>query len=196
MQFAKSISNEEMIKLPLKAFEGSIYVVENNKDIFKAIDYLRQFDRLGFDTETKPSFKKGQTNKVSLLQLSVKNAAFLFRLNGKGLHPEITKLLADTNIEKIGVAIKDDIIALQKLRNFEPEAFIDLQTYVKQLGFQNFSLQKLAALVLGFRISKAKRLSNWESANLTPAQLKYAATDAWVSLEIYNKLLEAQKTIN
>jgi len=190
MQFAKSISKEEMNKLPLKAFEGNIHVVENEKDALKAVEFLRQFNKLGFDTETKPSFKKGRTNKVSLLQLSVKDTAFLFRLNGNGLHPEITNLLADTNIKKVGVAIKDDVIALQKLRKFEPVEFVDLQTFVKQLGFQNFSLQKLAALILGFRISKAKRLSNWESAHLTKAQLKYAATDAWVSLEIYNKLLE------
>ncbi len=192
MQFAKSISREEINELPLKAFEGKIHVVEKENDIIKAVTFLSKFDKIGFDTETKPSFKKGRTNKVSLLQLSNSDTAFLFRLNGKGLHPDIANLLANKSITKIGVAIRDDIIALQKLRKFEADAFVDLQTFVKKLGFQNFSLQKLAALVLGFRISKAKRLSNWESQQLSKAQLKYAATDAWVSLEIYNKLLAAE----
>ena len=192
MQFAKSISREEMNELPLKAFEGKIHVVEKENDIIKAVSFLSEFDKIGFDTETKPSFKKGKTNKVSLLQLSNSDTAFLFRLNGNGLHPDIANLLANKSITKIGVAIRDDIIALQKLRKFEADAFVDLQTFVKKLGFQNFSLQKLAALVLGFRISKAKRLSNWESQQLSKAQLKYAATDAWVSLEIYNKLLASE----
>lgn len=191
MQFAKSISREEMNELPLRAFEGKIHVVENENDIRKAVAFLSKYDKIGFDTETKPSFKKGRTNKVSLLQLSNSDTAFLFRLNGNGLHQDIANLLANESITKIGVAIKDDIIALQKLRKFEAATFVDLQTFVKKLGFQNFSLQKLAALVLGFRISKAKRLSNWENKQLSKAQLKYAATDAWVSLEIYNKLLQA-----
>lgn len=188
MPFAKSITKEEMKELPLKAFEGEIHIVENEKDIVKAIDFLNHCTEIGFDTETKPSFRKGRTNSVSLLQLSNSDTAFLFRLNGNGLHPDITNLLSNRNITKIGVAIKDDILALQKLRDFKPEAFIDLQPFVKELGFQNFSLQKLAALVLGIRISKAKRLSNWESKTLSKAQLKYAATDAWASLEIYKKL--------
>ncbi len=190
MQFAKSISREEMNELPLKAFEGEIHVVEKEDDIRTAVAFLSRFDKIGFDTETKPSFKKGRINKVSLLQLSNSDTAFLFRLNGNGLHADIANLLENKSIIKIGVAIKDDIIALQKLRKFEAATFVDLQTFVKKLGFQNFSLQKLAALVLGFRISKAKRLSNWESQQLSKAQLKYAATDAWVSLEIYNKLLQ------
>jgi ribonuclease D len=190
MQFAKSISREEMNELPLRAFEGEIHVVEKEDDIREAVAFLSRFDKIGFDTETKPSFKKGRTNKVSLLQLSNSDTAFLFRLNGNGLHVDIANLLENKSIIKIGVAIKDDIIALQKLRKFEAATFVDLQTFVKKLGFQNFSLQKLAALVLGFRISKAKRLSNWESQQLSKAQLKYAATDAWVSLEIYNKLLQ------
>lgn len=191
MQFAKSISREEMNELPLKAFNGEIHVVEKENDIIEAVRFLSKFDKIGFDTETKPSFKKGRTNKVALLQLSNSETAFLFRLNGNGLHPDIANLLANKSVTKIGVAIRDDIIALQKLREFEADAFVDLQTFVKKLGFQNFSLQKLAALVLGFRISKSKRLSNWESKQLSKAQLKYAATDAWVSLEIYNKLLAA-----
>lgn len=190
MQFAESISKEKMNELPLKAFEGEINLVEHESDVLKAVDYLLGFKNIGFDTETRPSFKKGRVNKVALLQLSSSEKAYLFRLNGNGLNNALANLLANKDIVKVGVAVRDDLIALKKLKNFEPQSFVDLQPYVKKLGIQNFSLQKLAAIVLGFRISKSKRLSNWEAEFLGKAQQKYAATDAWVSLEIYKKLLE------
>ncbi|OQY03538.1 MAG: hypothetical protein B6I20_04815 [Bacteroidetes bacterium 4572_117] len=188
-KFAKCITKEDMSKLPLKAFDGKIYIVENEDDIINAVSVLKESETIGFDTETRPSFKKGRINKVALLQLSSSDNAFLFRLNGNGLHKAVAELLADKEIVKVGVAIRDDIIALKKLKKFEPQSFIELQTYVKKFGIQNFSLQKLTAIVLGFRISKSKRLSNWEAEKLGIGQLKYAATDAWVSLEVYKKLL-------
>ena len=189
MQLAKSITKEEMNKLPLRAFEGEIYIVESENDVHSAISVLKNSDIIGFDTETRPSFKKGRINKVALLQLSSSSHAFLFRLNGNGLHRAVADLLADEKIVKVGVAIRDDLIALKRIRKIEPQSFIELQTYVKNFDIENFSLQKLAAMVLGFRISKSKRLSNWEAETLGPGQLKYAATDAWVSLEVYKKLL-------
>jgi len=191
MQFAKSITKEDMNELPLRAFEGEINVVEKERDVQKAISTLRKSDIIGFDTETRPSFKKGRINKVALLQLSSSEQAFLFRLNGNGLHEAVADLLADENIVKVGVAIRDDLIALKRIRRFEPQSFVELQTYVKEFAIQNFSLQKLAAIVLGFRISKSKRLSNWEAETLGYGQLKYAATDAWASLEVYRKLLSS-----
>ena len=190
MQFAESISKEEMNELPLKSFEGEIYLVDEEKEVLNAVSFLRGFDIIGFDTETRPSFKKGRVNKVALLQLSSSTRAYLFRLNGNGLNTAIADLLADKKIVKVGVAVRDDLIALKKLKPFEPQSFVDLQPYVKKLGIKSFSLQKLAAIVLGFRISKSKRLSNWEAESLGLGQQKYAATDAWVSLEIYKKLLE------
>ena len=190
MQFAKSITKEEMVELPLGAFEGKISVVEEDVDIENAINILKESKMIGFDTETRPAFKKGRVNKVALLQLSNCEEAFLFRLNGNGLNESIAKLLANKNIIKVGVAIRDDIKALRKLKNFEPQSFIELQDFVKKFDIQNFSLQKLAAIVLGFRISKSKQLSNWEAETLGFGQLKYAATDAWVSLKVYKKLLE------
>lgn len=189
MQFAESITKEEMNKLPLRAFEGEIYLVESDNDVQSAISILRNSAIIGFDTETRPSFRKGRINKVALLQLSSSHQAFLFRLNGNGLHRAVANLLADEKIVKVGVAIRDDLIALKRIRKFEPQSFIELQAYVKNFDIENFSLQKLAAIVLGFRISKSKRLSNWEAETLGPGQLKYAATDAWVSLEVYKKLL-------
>ena len=170
MQLAKSITKEEMNKLPLRAFEGEIYIVESENDVHSAISVLKNSDIIGFDTETRPSFKKGRINKVALLQLSSSSHAFLFRLNGNGLHRAVADLLADEKIVKVGVAIRDDLIALKRIRKIEPQSFIELQTYVKNFDIENFSLQKLAAMVLGFRISKSKRLSNWEAETLGPGQ--------------------------
>lgn len=192
MQLAKSITKEKMNELPLGTFAGKINLVENENDVQKAISTLKNLDIIGFDTETRPSFKKGRINKVALLQLSSSNQAFLFRLNGNGLHKAVADLLADEKIIKVGVAIRDDLIALKKIKKFEPQSFIELQLYVKNFGIQNYSLQKLVAIVLGFRISKSKRLSNWEAETLGSGQLKYAATDAWVALEVYKKLLRVR----
>jgi ribonuclease D len=140
---------------------------------------------IGFDTETKPSFKKGVTNKVALLQLSTRNTAYLFRINQIGLPREIVAILADKDILKPGVAIRDDIKGLQELVNFKPSGFVELQDEAKDMGIQNFSLKKLTAIACGFRISKGQQLSNWEAAELTEAQQLYAATDAWAALVIF-----------
>jgi len=166
MQFAKNITKEDMHKLPLRAFDGQINIVENENDVQNAVSVLKDSKVIGFDTETRPSFKKGRINKVALLQLSSSRQAFLFRLNGKGLHKAVADLLADEDVVKVGVAVRDDLIALKRIRKFEPQSFIELQTYVKKFAIQDFSLQKLTAIVLGFRISKSKRLSNWEAETL------------------------------
>lgn len=190
MHFRKTIAKEEIAALPLKAFEGRITVIENARDSSKIIDYLLRQPILGFDTETKPAFRKGRKNKVALLQLSTSNEAFLFRLNHMGVPDDLIKVLADENITKAGVAIRDDIKALRRRHNFEPKGFVELQNYVQEFGIENFGLKKLTAIVLNFRISKSKQLSNWENPKLSEGQLRYAATDAWVSYEIYKKLLE------
>ena len=125
---------------------------------------------------------------MAILQLSSADDAFIFKLKKTNLPNSITSILASKEIFKVGVAIRDDIIALRKVNNFEPDSFIELQKYVEKFEIENFSLQKLAAIVLGFKISKSKRLSNWEARVLNQAQLKYAATDAWASLRVYEEL--------
>jgi ribonuclease D len=187
-----TITEEEVQSLPLISFEKEIVVVENEEEVNEAFNYLRFQKHLGFDTETKPAFKKGQKHEVALLQLATEEKAFLFRLNKLTLNGQIRKILSDKNIIKIGVAIKDDLIALKKKNAFVPQSFVELQELVKKFGIQNFSLQKLSAIVLGVRISKSKRLSNWESEKLNEAQQKYAATDAWMALEVYKTLLEIE----
>lgn len=187
MPYKESITKEELNELPLKHFEGKITVIEDVEQAKQAGEYLLNFDLLGFDTETKPSFKKGTTHKVSLLQLSTVDEAFLFRLNYFDLPNELIRVLSDPDIIKAGAAIRDDVKALRQNRNFVPKGFFELQDQAKDLGINAFSLKKLSGIVLGFRISKAQQLSNWEAEKLNEPQAVYAATDAWVSYEIYKK---------
>ncbi len=189
--FRENISKEALADLPLSVFEGEIVVVDDDSKVFEAVEYLSACTVIGFDTETKPSFKRGQVNGVALLQLSSADRAYLFRLQKIGLPQELIYLLSDPNIQKVGVAIHDDIKALQRLEYFQPKGFVELQDEVKDFGIQDFSLKKIAGIVLGVRISKSQRLTNWE-AELSPAQQTYAATDAWIAHEIYQSLVAAQ----
>ncbi len=186
--FKKKITAEEVNKLPLIRFEGSIVVVDHVSKVDQAVRYLKKSNILGFDTETRPSFKKGSNNKVALLQLADTQRAYLFQLMKTGIPDSLLDLLADENTLKIGAAIHDDIKALKALRKFVPGGFIDIQNIVGTYGIENKGLKKLAGIVLNGRISKSQRLTNWESDNLDDAQQVYAATDAWVCYVIYSKL--------
>lgn len=186
--FAENLSNDEVNELPLYQFNGGVFVIDTFE---KLDDYLPLLDGqkiLGFDTETKPSFKKGKVNPVSLLQITTNNEAFLIRINRIGLPEEIKKILSDPNVLKIGLAIKDDIKILNQINDFEAKSFIDLQDYVEDFGIEAKSLKKITAIVLNKRISKSQQVSNWERSELTDAQKTYAATDAWACLKIYKKL--------
>ncbi|WP_421918465.1 3'-5' exonuclease [Marinifilum sp.] len=192
LPFQKSITVEEANKMPLKAFEGDIILVDEYENLFDAVNYLKNYPVLGFDTETRPSFRKGKINDVALLQLAANSKTFLFRINKIGLPIEIIDLLKNPNIVKVGAAIKDDIRSLQKLNDFDANGFLELQDYVSRFGIESFSLKKLSAIVLNFRISKRQQVSNWEAETLSPGQIRYAATDAWVSLKIFEKLKAAE----
>lgn len=183
-----SIQAEEYNQYPQKSFEGTIIVVEKLQDIDNAVKFLSTQPILGFDTETRPSFTKNHTNSVALLQLGNEEITYLFRINKIGLPQQLKDILANEQIIKVGVAVRDDIKGLQKISNFEAKNFIDLQTIAKQLQLDAMGLRRLTPLALGFRISKKMQLSNWENIWLTKAQRQYAATDAWVSLKIYQKL--------
>lgn len=189
-EFKKSITDEELAELPLSFFEGKIHLIEKVEQMTDAVNYLKKQTILGFDTETRPTFKKGQNHQVALLQLSTAEEAFLFRTNLIGLSPGLIKVLASPSILKIGVAIRDDIKILQRIAPFKPGGFIELQDLVKDFGIENFSLKKLAAIVTGVRISKTQRLTNWEAHVLTEQQQIYAATDAWIAYHIYNGLTQ------
>lgn len=166
-------------------FDGKLTLVDNMETFYRVIDEIGRSGIVGFDTETKPSFRKGRRNTVSLLQLADDRNAWLFRLNMIGLPPELAALLADDNIHKVGVAIHDDIKALRTVSSFEPDGFVDLQGIVAGHGIKQLGLKKLTAIVLGYRISKSQQVSNWEAPVLTESQQLYAATDAWVCRRIY-----------
>ncbi len=188
MTFRENIDKDELAEYPVSGFTGEIILVDDPETLKLSIEYLRDSSLLGFDTETKPSFRKGRKNGVGLLQLSDGNKAFLFRINHLGLPGDLAALLEDKSVTKAGVAIRDDIKGLKKFGNFREQGFIELQDYVRKFGIQSSGLRKLSAIILGFSISKRQQVSNWEAPELTEAQLKYAATDAWVCYEIYRKL--------
>lgn len=185
-----NITPEEINLLPLKTFEGKVAVVSDPTQLPKIVREIQKHKVVGFDTETRPSFKRGQFYNVSLLQLAVPGKAFLIRVNHTGVTEDLAQLFEDEKIIKAGVGIRDDLKALQKLRPFVPGSFYDLSTLAKRAGLQVESVKKLTALLLGFRISKGAQTSNWEAANFTQKQIEYAATDAWVCLELYGKLRE------
>ncbi len=189
----RQISKEEINSFPLARFDGKIRLITQQKDVAQAVTQLSKESFLGFDTETRPAFRKGERHAVSLLQLATAEEAFLFRLNLVELSSELTALLEDETIFKFGVAVHDDLKALKRLSPFQPAGFIDLAKVAKNLGLQNLGLRSLAAIVLKVRISKGARLSNWQGKELTPSQLYYAATDAWICREIYVYLQEGGK---
>ncbi len=182
------IGNEEISQLPTINFGGRIVMVDKESEIEVACKDLMSYPMIGFDTETRPSFKAGVSYKVALMQLSTPTCCYLFRLNKIPLARPLLKLLESEDVKKIGVDVIGDIRALKALRHFKERGFIDLQSIIERWGIGEKSLRKMSGLVLGRKVSKAQRLSNWEAQNFTPPQALYAATDAWVCLEIYNKL--------
>jgi ribonuclease D len=186
--FQSTIDREELKKLPLKAFEGEIHMVDTLSGLNKYLPVLMKEEVLGFDTETRPAFKKGRRNRLALLQFSTSFHAFLFRVGKTGLPDNLIGLLQDPDIIKVGAAVHDDLIELKDIRKFNPGGFLDLQKYVEAFGIENKAVAKLAGIVLGFRISKSQQLSNWDAESLTDAQKLYAATDAWACYRIYREL--------
>ncbi|HEX7493653.1 MAG TPA: 3'-5' exonuclease [Bacteroidales bacterium] len=186
--YKENITVEELAEHELSWFKGEIVLVDDLKSFYQVFPRLLGSDLLGFDTETRPTFKKGRKNSVSLIQLSTADLACLFRINKIGIPDELIDLLSDPSVTKAGVAVHDDIRFLKGIKKFSPEGFIDLQNLVKDFGIQSSGLKKLAAIVLGFRISKRQQVTDWEAEQLTEAQQIYAATDAWVCYEIYKKL--------
>lgn len=193
IHFLPTISNEETAQLPAARFPGEIVVVDNERAIRAACAELAAEPVIGFDTETRPSFRPGVHNRVALLQLSTPRRCFLFRLCRIPLDREILRILESRRILKIGAAVSGDLSALRELRRFRDGGFVDLQSIVGEWGIEEKSLRKMSAIVLGCRVSKAQRLSNWEAANLTGQQQMYAATDAWSCIRIYERLQRVPK---
>jgi ribonuclease D len=191
--FKSKITKEEVNQLPVVAFDGKITLVDNPEQVSEAVEKLRESEFLGVDTETRPSFTRGIRYKISLLQISNLEECFLFRLNHIGFPNELAQLLADEDIMKVGLALRDDFAGLNRLTKFKPANHVDIQTVAKEYGILELGLQKVFAIIFGRKISKAQQLTNWESPVLTEQQQRYAATDAWASLLIYMQLLREKK---
>lgn len=190
-QYTHSITKEEIASLTVEEFKGRIITILTPEDAAKAVDYLLQFPEVGFDTETRPSFQKGQRYKIALMQIATEDACFLFRLNHIGFPPSLEMFLKNDDTLKIGLSLRDDFGAIRKRTAIEPANFLDLQDFVGQFGIEDASLQKIYAILFQKKISKGQRLSNWEADVLSEAQKKYAALDAWACLKIYNLLNQA-----
>jgi ribonuclease D len=186
--FKNNISTEEINSLDTGTYSGRIWVIEDAYVVDEAVRRISQHNVIGFDTETRPSFKKGKLFGLSLIQLATPNEVFLIRTIKTGIPDSLVELFSNEEIIKVGIAIRDDVRKMQKLKNFHSRGFLELQEYSNFFKIEDNSLRKLSAIVLGIKVSKTQQLSNWEAEVLTEAQINYAATDAWVCLEIYNKL--------
>jgi len=187
-KFKKFITKEEINALELGKYSGDIVLVDTNEELIRACEEIRACRLIGIDTETKPSFKKGQINSVALLQIATDQKAYIIRLKSVTMGNELASIFSDETIVKVGIAVKDDLKDLKKLHSFEEKSIVDLNVFAPKLGFESIGAKKLSALVLGIRISKRQQVSNWEQKKLTNAQIVYAATDAWICREIYLKL--------
>ena len=182
--------------LPRVLFEGRIIVVFTEREAEKAVEYLLKQPVLGFDTETRPAFQRGQMHQVALLQVATHEMCFLFRLNKIGVTDALVRLLEDTSITKVGLSLQDDMRMLNLRRAFKPGTFVELQKEVKSIGIEDNSLQKIYANLFGGKISKGQQLSNWEAEILTEAQQLYAATDAWACIQIHEEVERMKREQN
>lgn len=180
-----AISKEQLSQLPVVDYHGEIIVVDKVEAVASAMEYLRSQRLVGIDTETRPSFKKGRTYSVALMQIASLEKCYLFRINKIGFVKELHDFMEDESVVKVGLSLKDDFHVLHKIAEFEPHAYVELQSLVKEYCISDASLQKIYGILFGGRISKSQRLSNWEASVLTHAQQLYAALDARACLDIY-----------
>ena len=182
----KYVAKNDVPKYPLLKFSGNAIVVD---DIQKVSDHCKEIANcsiVGFDTETKPAFKKGVSYNISLLQLSANDQVFLFRIDKIGFHSAIIDILENPDIVKVGIDLKNDLLGLKKIQNFKENNFVDLNTLAINKGYKSIGAVKLSIMFLGFRISKKQRLSDWSLNKLSDAQIEYAAIDAWICPKILN----------
>ena len=190
-RYVVSIGKEAIAAMPVKTYPAGIRVIDTPEQAQEAITDLSHEKIVGFDTETRPSFRKGHLHKVALMQISTAECCYLFRLNKIGIDT-VRPFLENPEVLKIGLSVHDDFNALRRSGNLEPGGFIDLQQVVKKFDISDISLQKIYAIIFGERISKSQRLSNWEADRLSDAQQAYAALDAWACLHIYNYLKQGE----
>lgn len=189
-QYRRKLSKDEINALPLRQYEGEIRLVRTQPELQQAVDLLMQEKVIGFDTETKPTFRKGKLNAPSLVQCAGANIVFLFQLQWVAMGPEIALLLEAPHIIKAGVSVREDIHELQKMYSFSPANLVDLAEVARACKLETFGLRNLAANFFQWRISKGPQCSNWGQPNLSARQVAYAATDAWIGREVCLKMCE------
>ena len=187
-QLFKSFDKKQISELPVADFPGRIIVILTAGETDRAVRFLLSHPLLGIDTETRPSFKRGEQHTVALLQVATPDTCFLFRLRHTGFTPALKKFLEDKTVEKVGLSLTDDMNSLHRLGSFTPGRFTDIQHIVKEVGIEDMSLQKIYANLFRQKISKRQQLSNWDADILSDRQKHYAATDAWACINIYNEL--------
>jgi len=187
-----SITKEELLLLRPLQYEGKIIMVNSTESLSTAIEALSEQKIIGIDTESRPAFRKGEYHPTSLIQLAADDIVFLIRIQSTGFSDKMVELFENSDISKIGIAIRDDLIDLKKIRKFKPSAFCDLNVIAKSIGMDKIGAKNLSGIFLSGRISKSQQTSNWENKALTQAQKVYAATDAWICLKIYEQLLKNQ----
>jgi ribonuclease D len=186
----REISKEEVNALPVRRYEGEIVLVEDDTALRRAVADACASGVVGFDTETRPAFRPGEAYLPSVFQLAAADAVYVFQLGRRAPPPAIRAILEDPALTKVGVSVADDLKNLKKLFPFQEASVLDLGTVAKRQGFRQSGVRNLAALVLGFRVPKGAKTTNWAAARLTPQQVLYAATDAWVCRELYLRFRE------
>lgn len=186
--FDKEITKEQVNELPLQRYEGKVIVVSTAEQLSLALEELNKAEVIGFDTESKPTFRKGDYNPVAMIQMAIPGKVFLIRISLTGFTEGLQQLFANEKVVKAGISIRDDIKELQRQASFTPANVVDLNDIAREAGVKNIGVRSLAGIFLGIRISKGQQTSNWERETLAEGQITYAATDAWVCLEIYRKL--------
>jgi len=190
MMFPITITKDEVMDRPLRSYDGKVVIAADAESIDKAVSEINQSRVVGFDTEAKPTFKKGEIRNISLIQVATEDKVYLLRTQYVGISNALHRFLENPDIIKVGIGLLDDYNLLDRLRPFTPDGYIDLNDTFNELGAEKIGARNLAAMVLDIRISKSAQTSNWEAQTLTDKQVRYASTDAWICLEIYNKLLD------
>jgi ribonuclease D len=181
----RSISREDLAQLPVRRYEGRILLVATPEELEEARSDLQEETVVGLDTETRPSFKKGEVHLPCLVQVATARAVYLFQLRRTETHPVLAAMLSDPRVVKAGISLKDDLRALKQVFPFEEDRLLDAGTVARSAGLQQTGVRNLAGILLGFRIPKGTKTSNWAARELSPAQIAYAATDAWACRELY-----------
>ena len=190
------ISRDEVNALPIRRYDGPVVVIENAAQTAAALEDILGESVVGFDTETRPAFRTGESHLPSLAQVASARAVYLFPLRHRELAAAVAKILAQEHIVKAGVALRDDLTALRKIIEFGEKSVVDLGTLAKQQGATQTGVRNLAAMYLGFRIPKGAKTTNWARSTLTPQQIVYAATDAWVCRELYLKITSPGRPVS